>query len=102
MVGGAKRSFAGVRSQTEFGNEGKRAALCSWDRRRFNSSPVRGPETTSVRVDFSCISGGFFRASQTPRMFWEVIDMARMKGIEPHEAGWFTRLIYWVVRRKMG
>jgi hypothetical protein len=28
--------------------------------------------------------------------------MARMKGIEPHEAGWFTRLIYWVVRRKMG
>jgi 4-carboxymuconolactone decarboxylase len=31
-----------------------------------------------------------------------VIDMARMKGIEPHEAGWFTRLIYWVVRRKVG
>ena len=28
--------------------------------------------------------------------------MARMKGIEPHEAGWFTRLVYWVVRRKMG
>ena len=27
--------------------------------------------------------------------------MARMKGIEPHEAGWFTRLIYWVVRRKV-
>jgi 4-carboxymuconolactone decarboxylase len=25
-----------------------------------------------------------------------------MKGIEPHEAGWFTRLVYWVVRRKMG
>jgi 4-carboxymuconolactone decarboxylase len=28
--------------------------------------------------------------------------MARMKGIEPREAGWFTRLIYWVVRRKVG
>ena len=27
--------------------------------------------------------------------------MARMKGIEPHEAPWFTRLIYWVVRRKV-
>jgi 4-carboxymuconolactone decarboxylase len=25
-----------------------------------------------------------------------------MKGIEPHEAGWFTRLIYWLVRRKVG
>jgi 4-carboxymuconolactone decarboxylase len=25
-----------------------------------------------------------------------------MKGIEPAEAGWFTRLIYWFVRRKMG
>jgi hypothetical protein len=24
-----------------------------------------------------------------------------MKGVEPHEANWFTRLIYWVVRRKM-
>jgi 4-carboxymuconolactone decarboxylase len=27
--------------------------------------------------------------------------MARMKGVEPHEAGWFTRLVYWLVRRKM-
>jgi hypothetical protein len=27
--------------------------------------------------------------------------MARMKGIESHEAGWFTRLIFWMVRRKM-
>jgi hypothetical protein len=27
--------------------------------------------------------------------------MARMKGVEPHAAGWFIRLIYWVVRRKM-
>lgn len=26
--------------------------------------------------------------------------MAYMKGIEPQEAGWFTRLIYWLVRRK--
>ena len=28
--------------------------------------------------------------------------MARIKGIEPHEASWFTRLIYWMVRRKIG
>ena len=28
--------------------------------------------------------------------------MARMQGVEPHEAGWFTRLVYWLVRRKMG
>jgi hypothetical protein len=28
--------------------------------------------------------------------------MARMQGVEPHEAGWFTRLVYWVVRRKLG
>lgn len=27
--------------------------------------------------------------------------MARIKGVEPREAGWFTRLIYWAVRRKM-
>jgi hypothetical protein len=26
--------------------------------------------------------------------------MAYMKGVEPSEAGWFTRLIYWFVRRK--
>ena len=26
--------------------------------------------------------------------------MAHMKGIEPAEAGWFTRLVYWLVRRK--
>jgi hypothetical protein len=25
-----------------------------------------------------------------------------MKGMEPHEAGWFTRLIYWLARRKVG
>jgi hypothetical protein len=25
-----------------------------------------------------------------------------MKGVEPAEAGWFTRLIYWFVRRKFG
>jgi 4-carboxymuconolactone decarboxylase len=25
-----------------------------------------------------------------------------MKGLEPHEAGWFTRLIYRLVRRKIG
>jgi 4-carboxymuconolactone decarboxylase len=25
-----------------------------------------------------------------------------MKGIEPAEAGWLTRLVYWLVRRKFG
>jgi hypothetical protein len=25
--------------------------------------------------------------------------MAYMKGVEPAEAGWFTRLVYWFVRR---
>jgi 4-carboxymuconolactone decarboxylase len=25
-----------------------------------------------------------------------------MKGVEPAEAGWFMRLVYWVVRRKFG
>ncbi len=28
--------------------------------------------------------------------------MAHMKGVEPAEAGWFTRLVYWLVRRKFG
>ena len=28
--------------------------------------------------------------------------MARIKGVEPREANWFTRLLYWAVRRKMG
>jgi hypothetical protein len=27
--------------------------------------------------------------------------MARMQGIEPNEAGWLTRLTYWLVRRKV-
>ena len=27
--------------------------------------------------------------------------MARMNGVEPDQAGWFTRLIYWLVRRKL-
>jgi 4-carboxymuconolactone decarboxylase len=27
--------------------------------------------------------------------------MARMKGVEPHEAGWFTRFVYWLVKREM-
>jgi hypothetical protein len=27
--------------------------------------------------------------------------MARMTGVAPHEAGWFTRLVYWLVRREM-
>jgi hypothetical protein len=28
--------------------------------------------------------------------------MARIQGVEAHEAGWFTRLVYWLVQRKMG
>ena len=28
--------------------------------------------------------------------------MAHMRGVEPAEAGWLTRLIYWFVRRKFG
>ena len=28
--------------------------------------------------------------------------MARMQGVEPHEAGWFIRLMYWLVQRKIG
>lgn len=27
--------------------------------------------------------------------------MARINGVEPREAGWFTRLIYWLARRKL-
>lgn len=26
--------------------------------------------------------------------------MSHLKGVEPTEAGWFTRLVYWLVRRK--
>jgi 4-carboxymuconolactone decarboxylase len=26
--------------------------------------------------------------------------MSYMKGVEPEDAGWFTRLVYWFVRRK--
>ena len=26
--------------------------------------------------------------------------MSHLKGVEPNEAGWFTRLAYWLVRRK--
>lgn len=28
--------------------------------------------------------------------------MSHMQGVEPAHAGWFTRLIYWFVRRKFG
>lgn len=27
--------------------------------------------------------------------------MARMNGVEPHEAGWLTRLVYWFVQREV-
>jgi hypothetical protein len=27
--------------------------------------------------------------------------MARIKGVEPNEAGWLTRLVYWFVKRSM-
>jgi len=28
--------------------------------------------------------------------------MAHMTGVEPADAGWLTRLVYWFVRRKFG
>jgi 4-carboxymuconolactone decarboxylase len=31
----------------------------------------------------------------------EVVTMARMQGVEPDEAGWFTRLVYWFVKREV-
>ena len=31
----------------------------------------------------------------------EVLDMARMNGVEPDEAGWFTRFVYWLVKRQV-
>src|SRR5262249_17602415 len=30
------------------------------------------------------------------------VHMSRMKGVEPNEAGWFTRLAYWFVKRNVG
>jgi hypothetical protein len=27
--------------------------------------------------------------------------VARVKGVEAHEAGWVTRLVYWFVKRKL-
>ena len=27
--------------------------------------------------------------------------MARINGVEPNEAGWFTRLVYWFVKREV-
>ena len=28
--------------------------------------------------------------------------MARINGVEPRQAGWFVRFVYWMVRRKLG
>jgi hypothetical protein len=28
--------------------------------------------------------------------------VARMNGVEPDQAGWYTRLVYWFVRRSIG
>jgi hypothetical protein len=28
--------------------------------------------------------------------------MGRIKGVENHEAGWLTRFIFWMVKRKLG
>jgi hypothetical protein len=28
--------------------------------------------------------------------------MARMNGLGPDQAGWYTRLVYWLVRRSVG
>jgi 4-carboxymuconolactone decarboxylase len=36
------------------------------------------------------------------RTFGRVTDMAYMKGVDPADASWFTRLAYWFVRRKFG
>ena len=30
------------------------------------------------------------------------LAMARIRGVEAREAGWFTRLAYWMVKRKIG
>ena len=30
------------------------------------------------------------------------IEMARIRGIEPNEAGLFTRFVYWMTKRKVG
>jgi len=30
------------------------------------------------------------------------MNMARIKGVEPGEAGWLTRILYWLVQRKVG
>jgi len=27
--------------------------------------------------------------------------MARMNGLAPHQAGWYTRVVYWLVRRNV-
>jgi hypothetical protein len=32
----------------------------------------------------------------------EETTMARMNGLEPREAGWVARLLYWMVERKIG
>jgi hypothetical protein len=28
--------------------------------------------------------------------------MARISGVEPHQAGWYTRLVYWFAKRSIG
>ncbi|HLN03040.1 MAG TPA: hypothetical protein VK335_27370 [Bryobacteraceae bacterium] len=28
--------------------------------------------------------------------------MARIQGVEPQQANWFVRFVYWMVRRKLG
>jgi hypothetical protein len=28
--------------------------------------------------------------------------MARMNGLEPRQAGWYTRFVYWLARRSVG
>jgi 4-carboxymuconolactone decarboxylase len=35
-------------------------------------------------------------------VFWKEATMARIKGLEPHQVGWSTRLVYWFVRRSIG
>ncbi len=28
--------------------------------------------------------------------------MARIRGVQPNQANWFTRIVYWMTRRKIG
>jgi hypothetical protein len=42
-----------------------------------------------------------FNNSASANAIHAEVVMARIAGVEPHEASWLTRIIYWFVRRKM-